>query len=167
MSKRTLYVVCGVPGSGKSTAASYLSEQTGAAVLRTDVVRKQIVEEPAYTAEEHERTYDALFDRARDTIREQSVVLDATFCRRSRRDRAEAIARKSGADVTFVRVTCDPSVRDRRIRDRTDDPSDADVRTAHEIAEAFESFERPCVVIDNSGTIESMQQGLRVNVLGR
>ena len=55
-----LVALCGLPGVGKSTVAGYVTEQLDAVRLRTDVVRKELFDEPQYTAEETESVYREL-----------------------------------------------------------------------------------------------------------
>ncbi|MFC6734896.1 AAA family ATPase, partial [Halolamina salina] len=83
-----LVLVCGLPGTGKSTVAERIAELLPARMLRTDVVRKELFPEPTYEAEESAAVYDELFDRARDRLDAgEHVVLDATFRRRRLRQR--------------------------------------------------------------------------------
>ncbi|NIS34441.1 MAG: AAA family ATPase, partial [Actinobacteria bacterium] len=84
---------CGLPGVGKSTVSKAIAEAVDGEVLRTDVVRQEIVENPVYTAEEKRRVYEELFDRARDHLQGgRTVVLDGTYRRRTYRDRARELA---------------------------------------------------------------------------
>lgn len=149
----TLAVVCGPPGVGKSTAAAAAAEHLDAALLRTDLVRKELFEEPGYDARETERTYAALFDRARRRLAAgEAVVLDGTFRRRDQRDRAAEAAAAEGARFRLVRVTCEPAVVRERVRAREGDPSDADVDVYESVRAAFEPVERDHAVVDNSGS---------------
>lgn len=84
-----LYVVCGLPGVGKTTVSTELAERTGDELLRSDVVRSDVVVDPSYTPGEIRRVYDELFERARQRLSTDSgAVLDATFGRTELRDRA-------------------------------------------------------------------------------
>ncbi|WP_254766855.1 AAA family ATPase [Salinilacihabitans rarus] len=154
MSERTrLVVVCGLPGTGKTTVARTVGERLGATLLRTDVVRKDLFPEPLYADAETRATYDAVFERASDALdRGRPVVLDGTFRRAPLRRRARALA--AGADAAFdlVRVTCAEDVVRERIAAREGDESDADFEV-HRLLRA--EFERPAIdhhVVDNSGT---------------
>ena len=59
-----LYIVCGLPGTGKTTVAKELGKLTGGIVLRTDEIRKQILSDPKSTPEEQERVYQAMLRTA-------------------------------------------------------------------------------------------------------
>jgi predicted kinase len=150
-----LIIVCGEPGVGKSDVADLLSLRTGASVLRTDDIRKDLFgPEPEYSKEESKATYDEMFDRAGNILQDGlSVILDATFMLQKGRERANRLAQKHTQpyDFTIVRVTAEPDVVKKRIREREDDASDADVSVYQSIRKRFEPVELPHVTVDNSG----------------
>ncbi len=150
-----LVVVCGLPGAGKSTVAAAVADRLDAAIVRTDVVRKELFPDPSYTDEESRRTYEAVFDRAGDRLEAgDPVVLDGTFRRAARRQEARELAERRDAAPQLVRVSCDEQTAKARIRSRADDPSDADVDVYDLLREEFEPVEDP-VVVDNSGDLDS------------
>jgi len=153
-----LVLVCGLPGTGKSTVAERIAELLPARMLRTDVVRKELFPEPTYEAEESAAVYDELFDRARERLDAgEHVVLDATFRRRKLRERAAAVADDAGVEFRLVRVECAESVVRERIERRQreeDDESDADFSVYNQLKEEFEPIEGDGhVVVDNSGSL--------------
>lgn len=143
----TLTIVCGLPGVGKTTTAREVAAETDATVIRSDVVRKQLFDDPSYSSQETEQVYEAVLDRARATLPEP-VVLDATFRRRRHRAKASALARAQGVDFRIVKVECDDAVVRRRIRERTNDASDADVSVY--LQAEFEPLMREAEIIDNT-----------------
>lgn len=149
-----LVVVCGLPGVGKTTVSEHLAERTGYDLLRSDVVRKELVAEPTYDEDEDRRVYGELFARARDRIdRDGGCVLDATFGSVERRARALRVADGSGVDCVLVKVECDLPVVRERIERREDDASDADFAVHLEHREAFDPIDRDHVTVDNSGSV--------------
>src|SRR5690606_38944115 len=87
-----LLITCGLVATGKSTLAAAVAEPLGAAVVRSDVVRKELAGLPPgtprpapwgqglYGPEATERTYAAMLERARAALAAgRPVVLDATF----------------------------------------------------------------------------------------
>lgn len=149
-----LYVVCGLPGVGKTTVSRELGERTGHELLRSDVVRFDIVEEPSYTPEEIGRVYEELFARGRQRLAAGGgAVLDATFGRAALRDRAATVAESAGVPVRFVVVECEPAVVRERIAARENDASDADFPVYRGHRETFDPLARPHAVVDNSGSI--------------
>ncbi|MBP1987879.1 AAA family ATPase [Halolamina salifodinae] len=153
-----LVLVCGLPGTGKSTVAERVADLLSAERLRTDVVRKELFPEPTYAAAESATVYDELFSRARETLASnEHVVLDATFRRRELRERAAALAHEADTEYQLVRVACEESVVRERIRKRQteeDDESDADFDIYTELKAEFEPIEGDDhMVIDNSGPL--------------
>ena len=166
MSRPSLIVCCGLPGAGKSTVSGYVADRLGAIRYRTDTVRKELFPEPSYEPSETAETYEELLERARNELSDgRDVVLDATFSSREFRDRAGRMARDAGADVAFVRVTCEPAALRERIERRTQTASDAGYAEHLEVKAAFDDFERDHVVVDNSGTIDDTHRQLDRSVL--
>ncbi|PSQ42015.1 kinase [Halobacteriales archaeon SW_7_68_16] len=146
-------VVCGLPGVGKTTVSEAIADRLGADLLRTDVVRKDLFPDPDYTDEEERRTYAELLDRGRQRLdRGRNVVLDGTFYDPTYRRRALAIADDIDATVRLVKVECDEDAAKERIRARTDDESDADIRVYLMFRDLFEPIDIDHDVVDNSGT---------------
>lgn len=149
----TLVVVCGVPGVGKTSVAEHLVDRLDATLLRTDVVRKELVDEPAYTDEEGRMVYEELLARAEGVLRTgEPVVLDGTFHEAAYRTAAESTADGAGVDCRFVKVECDPAVAERRIRAREDDESDADVEIQAMFRRTYDPLAVDHVTVDNSGS---------------
>jgi predicted kinase len=155
-----LVVVCGLPGVGKTTVSEHAAEALDGRLLRTDVIRKELFPDPEYTPEEREATYDELFARAKETLREgRSVVLDGTFKLREHRGDARRAAQEVGVPLSLIKVACDEDVVRERIRARTDDASDADFEIHQQYRKEFEPIAGPFARVDNSGRLdETMAQ---------
>jgi predicted kinase len=99
----SLVAVCGLPGVGKTTVAETVADRLDGRLLRTDVVRKEILTDPDYTEAESRMVYDELFERARETVASgRSVVLDGTFQDADRRDRLAALAAELDTELRLV-----------------------------------------------------------------
>lgn len=154
-----IVVVCGLPGVGKTTVAKAIAEAVDGAVLRTDVIRQELVENPVYTAAEKERVYDELFERAREHLTDgRTVVLDGTYRKRIYRDRARSVAAALDTGFELVNVQCDESVVERRIAEREDDASEADFAVYEQYRDSFEPFVGDHLSIDNSGALETTRR---------
>ena len=168
MNRPLLIVFCGLPGVGKSTASGYAAEQLNATRYRTDEVRQSLFENPEYTPEEMQQTYEELFSRVRNALESGAdVVVDATFNQASHRERARTVADDADASLTFVRVTCPERVVIDRINRRQDDPSDADVSVYREHRDAFEPLECDHIRIDNSATVARTHQQVDAKLLSQ
>ena len=157
--RKRLVVVCGLPGTGKTTVAGEFATRFDADLIRTDVVRKDCFPDPEYTAAETRSTYDETLERAAQVLeRDGVVVVDGTFRRKSLRGQARGIARDEDAAFELIRVECAESVVRRRIDAREGDESDADF-DIHKLLQS--EFEPPTVAhhtIDNSGTLSEMRE---------
>ncbi len=127
----SLVLVGGVVGTGKSTVADALAEQLGGVVISSDRVRKQLAELPPssrvralpdegfYAPEAVERTYAALFERARPVVDSGRVaILDATFSRRHHRAMAADLAAELGVGQRMIEVRCAPEIARTRLARR-------------------------------------------------
>lgn len=151
-----LVVVCGLPGVGKTTVAETVADRVDGRLLRTDVVRKEILTDPEYTEAESRMVYDELFDRARATVEDgTSVVLDGTFKDEIRRTRAAELSATLGAEFRLVKVECAEGVVRDRIESREGDASDADFEIHRMYRESFDAVSRDHATVDNSDGLES------------
>jgi aminoglycoside phosphotransferase family enzyme/predicted kinase len=140
-----LAAVGGLSGSGKSrfsrVIAPALGASPGAVILRTDEVRKRLVDvapterlpPEGYAPEVYARTYDALFDNARTMLKAgRAVVLDATFIDPALRARAEALAAECAVPFHAAWLDAPVEVLEARVAGRQGDASDATVAVLHE-----------------------------------
>ena len=137
-----LVTTCGLSGSGKSTAALALVENSAAIRLRSDVERKRLfgldalartdapVAGAIYGAEASAATYDALAERATLLLQAGwSVIIDAACLQRRERDRFRALAAQ--LNCRWRLLYCEAPVKEleRRLVTRArsgSDPSEAD-----------------------------------------
>lgn len=133
-----LVLVGGLPGTGKSTVAADLSLATGAVVVASDHVRKQLSAEHeltgsigtygagAYAPAGKARVYAEMLTQARALLGSGvSVILDASWIDAAERQRAAALADETHADLVALRCVCPPAVASSRIRERAACESDA------------------------------------------
>ncbi|ELZ40199.1 AAA family ATPase [Halorubrum tebenquichense] len=147
-----LVVVCGLPGVGKTTVAERIADHVDGRIRRTDVIRKELFDDPAYTDAETEAVYTELLARAREDVDAgEAVVLDATFADDRFRAAAREAAAETAAAFDLVEVACDEGVVERRI-ERRDGISDADFEIHLHFKELFDDIAGDHVVVDNSGT---------------
>jgi hypothetical protein len=159
-----LVVVCGLPGAGKTTVAGDVVDRLDAVRIRTDVVRKDLFDDPQYSSEETDVVYRTVRDRADAILDDDNhVVLDGTFREREFREPTYELARKHDVDCVVLKVEADDDVVRERIQQREDDASDADVSIYEHYRDRFEPIDVDHVVVDNSGTlVDTKNQVARV-----
>lgn len=119
-----VFLVGGVIGCGKSTVARALRDALHVPVISSDVVRQSAAlpeqedgkpggdgtdrwQVGRYAPDATERIYDQVLSRAAPVVESgRSVILDASWARRDRRQRALAWATERGARSVFVEVQC-------------------------------------------------------------
>ena len=140
-SKPTLFITVGVTGTGKTTFARAISRRLGLAMVSSDVVRKQLAGVPLtehrfdgfqaglYAEDFSQRTYDTMLNQARDKLASRcSVVLDATFIRKSDRLKAMELAERASADYFVVEFTATEETIKKRLAERSLSKSVSDGR---------------------------------------
>lgn len=151
-----LMLTCGLPATGKTSAACLLAAPFEAAILRSDVVRKQLqgrarterwsggfLEGP-YAPEWTARTYDALLAHAGDLLRAgRTVVVDATFPRRAWRDAFRQLARGIGVPFLLVHLSVPEEVVAARMAARARDAAEVSDATLEVYRLAKTAFEPP------------------------
>lgn len=133
----TLFLVTGLMGVGKTTLCQSLAAATGAKPLRSDVIRKELVNIPAtqpcavdfgaglYSNQLTARTYDALYTRSVALLKAgRSVIVDASFADRRQRVRFLALAQRVGVPVLLLHLQCCDRLALQRLDERVDDASD-------------------------------------------
>ncbi|WP_422040041.1 AAA family ATPase [Roseibium sp.] len=137
-SRPELVAIGGLSGTGKTTLAYELAPDIGRApgarVLRTDVMRKRLLDIPedeaaprdAYTLEASRRVY-AEIDNALQSVLAagHSAIFDAVFAAESERDKIRRIAGSIEAGFTGLWLTAPGETLKDRVSHRTGDASDA------------------------------------------
>jgi len=122
-----LLIVCGLPGTWKTETTVEVSRIKGYPILRTDLIRLEIMkseeiwdEKVASNMDKRTLVYDEMFSRAEKTLeKDDGVILDATFVTQSLRRRAAAIAAKHDFTFIIMQTDCPQEVAVARILKRT------------------------------------------------
>ncbi len=163
-----LIMVCGLPGTGKTTLAKAVAEKTGAVHVSSDSVRMKMLEKRTYSDEEKEKVYDAMLEEAGKQLgKGKSVVLDATFYRKELRDMARKVAEKAGSDFFIVECLTHEGLLKERIfsRKREETESEADFEVYKKVKTVFEPIEDEHLAVDTSLPLEK-QVGLVLKYTG-
>lgn len=149
-----LVLICGLPGTGKSTIANALARKIEATVLRTDEIRKELFREPRYSEEEKELVYRATFLIAAYLLKSRrNVIIDGTFYRRAIRKRIYEIAGETKSRLKIVECVAPEYIIRRRMESRARRMnllSDADYEVYKKIKNEFEPIQREHIIIDTS-----------------
>lgn len=142
----SLVVMCGLPGTGKSSAAEPIARALRAEWLRSDEVRREGPGSAAaadrYAPGEVERVYAEMARRAGQAMAAgRSVVADATYSTQARRAAMIAAAEEARAACVVVWITAPDDVVRERIEARRregQDPSEANFSVYLAAKERFE-----------------------------
>jgi len=173
-SRPMVLVVMGRVASGKSTLASGLGRELGWEVFSSDQVRKKLAgvalhrrggprqRQRLYAASMSDKTYAALASYAVRYVREgRSVVLDATFGERHRRDAVRQALTQAGIDYCFVDAQAGTATLRRRLAERAHaerEISDARVEDFSKIDQRYqppaEVGAKHCFAVKTMGGLE-------------
>ncbi len=142
--RQTLYVLCGLPGTGKSTYAKKLHHAFDMDLFRSDEVRRELPEYSSrrgpvpfgtgmYRPEMRGRVYSRLLSIVQDELKKgRSVIVDATFSMRKWREEAVRLAEDLDANIIFLECRCSrETLLERLGRRREGKDGKSDARPEH------------------------------------
>ena len=163
-SRPVLWVVYGLPASGKSTLADALADLFDIDMIRSDIIRKELFSalptssaagpfgKGMYSTYATGVTYERMFALAEEALKKgRSVVIDATFSRAFQRTQAWRIAAHRQATPVFVQCRAPEAILAARLHQREIEPSVSDARLVH--LEAFKKRFDPMVRMERAVTI--------------
>lgn len=112
-------LLCGLPGSGKSTVARELAPRIGGEWISSDRLRHELGLRGDYSDAAIERVYREMTERAlRCCEAGKAAVLDASFGSRRQRDRVLRAAERVGARAAVILLIADEAISLERVRRR-------------------------------------------------
>lgn len=145
----TLLIACGLPGTWKTETTEEVSKLKGFPILRTDLIRKEVLkgmdifdEKVAGNYEIRKRVYDEMFAQAGKTVQvEPGVILDATFITKELRRRAAKIAADNNKTFVILQTHCSRKASITRILRRTKENYESNALTEQAYINNQKKFE--------------------------
>jgi len=157
-----LIIVCGLPGSGKTTIAEALSKKLGGCYLSSDIIRKEMKGLPSYDEDEKRGVYKQMAFRTLQLFRggEETIVLDATFYKREYIEMAKNAAQKAGSVLRIIVCKLDEAETKKRLDARKAGPSDADYQIYLKVKSEAEGIGEDHLELDSSKPLDKCLQDI-------
>jgi predicted kinase len=162
---RRLIVVCGVPGSGKSTFALRAAERWGAVRFASETFAEQLgaaarTASGDLTKEAIAHAYSAMGAAVAGALTTNKLAIAVgSFRSEEQRSRFRAIAKSCGASVTTLRVVCPVEIAAKRIRARLAlGERGPDEKAIQQIADGLHSADDIDLVLTNNSSIEDFHR---------
>lgn len=175
--KPTLWLICGLPASGKSTLAGEMASRASIPLFDSDKVRKELfgikpdqrVDEDfgkgIYNPEASERTYARLKELGlRELEKGNSVILDATYGHRESRKALADIAERNQANFVIVHCSASLDTIRKRLLKRESKKTISDARLKH-LNGHLKSFQEFTLEEDKKALWVDTEKEIRENVL--
>jgi aminoglycoside phosphotransferase family enzyme/predicted kinase len=133
-----LILTAGLMGCGKSYQARHLAARLNAKTIRTDVLRKEMLNinptdryvenfgQGIYSDNISRMTYDKAYELAEAEIKSgKAVIIDASFKRRSERQKARQLAARLDIPFYIIECTCTDKVVKMRLEKRVKEKDNA------------------------------------------
>ena len=148
-----IILFCGLPGVGKTTLAASVAKKTGATILSSDKIRKELIRYPTYASVEGRLIYDVLMLMTKYlNAAGIDCILDATFNRERSRKEVENRLRLNKVQLYVIECTCPEDVVFERLRNRKNDFSDADYSVYAKMKNIYEPVQGRHLDVDTQLT---------------
>lgn len=148
--EKTVILVGGLPGSGKTTFAKGLAERLGAKHINSDEVRFAHDLLGDYRLSTKNKVYEFMLAQVEDWLREEiSVVIDATFYLREHRRNFMELANSYRFSLFFFLIEADEEVIRSRVSQKRP-YTEADFEVYKKVKAAFEPLLTPYHAISSA-----------------
>lgn len=150
LGREVLLITCGLPGTWKSETSEEVSKLKGYPILRTDLIRLEVLknedifdEKVASNMDKRMMVYEEMFRRAEETLKtHDGVILDATFITQALRRRAAEIAARHNRAFVIMQTHCPREVAIARILRRTKEDYESNALTEQAYLNNEKKFEK-------------------------
>lgn len=145
-----IIIVFGLPGSGKSYFAMKLAKKLQARYVNSDVIRNELFAVKEYSQEEKMKVYNEMIREMKKAIQQNAnIILDATFYKKSIRNKFSEAVKEFGQSIIFIEVWADQKIIIERLS-RKRQYSDADYSVHLFIKEVFEPMKREHLILHST-----------------
>jgi predicted kinase len=166
--KPILYIFSGLPGTGKSTLAKYLVEETKATYLRIDTIDQGIIDLCSFNVQGE--GYRLSYRIAEDNLRlGNSVIADSCNPWKLTRDEWENVAIKCKADYVNIEIKCsDKAEHRKRAETRENEVKGLQLPNWEEIEKReYHVWDKDHVVINTAGkSVNESKIELQISLKG-
>ena len=152
MSTPTLYILSGLPASGKTTLAKLLAQRTGAMYMRIDTMEEGLSElcNIKVEAEGYRLSYRVIRDDLKLGI---SAIADSCNTIKITREEWENVALESGSKFQNIEISCSHiAEHESRVISRNIEIQNAHSPTWEQVkSRYYEQWDREIIKIDTSG----------------
>lgn len=151
---RTLVLMAGLPGSGKSTFARALAARTGAIILESDALRSLLFVAPVHSSRENASLFAAIRSAGAHLLAAgHGVIIDSTNLSNSDRAPFYALAENAGLSPQIVALHAPLRTIEERLTKRLREPGGyayADLAVYHRMRGRVEPIAREHFSVDTS-----------------
>jgi predicted kinase len=160
--------VCGLPGVGKTSISKELAKLTRWVVLSTDKIRKELVPNPIYSAEEKRLIYDVLVLIAKYLYQSgTSCILDGTFNTHYSREEIKKKLNLTSEEICIVECICPEDIVIARIKSRKNDFSDADALIYRSMKSSYQPIEEEHIIVNTNQQSPTMNAAKIIDHISR
>ena len=146
----TMLITCGLPVTCKTPIAERISKAKGHHLLRTDLIRREVLknedifdEKVASDMDNRTAVYEEALRIAEGILaNSEGVIIDATFITQPLRKRAAALANRYGRTFVILETDCPSQVSLERIRRRTREDYESNALTEQAYTNNKKIFEK-------------------------
>ncbi len=145
-----LFITCGLPVTGKTRMSQEISRIKGYPIVRTDVIRREVLknedifdEKVASDMDKRMMVYNKALQQAEEIVwKGDGVIIDATFFTQPLRRRAAAIAAKHNQVFVILQTQCPREIAIERILRRTRENYESNALTEQAYINNEKTFEK-------------------------